>query len=171
MPIKLGLPKDNYWIELDHKVRLFVRPLTTALFEASRSRSRRLVAEFMEQNVELIKVGASIEGLPDLRTEGGRDGLAQLIFVQALAADAVVDWEGIVDNDSEPLAWSIARVEELMRHHGMADGFLVKYTRIHDALVVEGKGSRSSPPGISGADQTTARDADASASPAPPRGE
>ena len=39
--IRLTIPKEPYWIHLPHGVRVFVRPLTTAVYEAARARSPR----------------------------------------------------------------------------------------------------------------------------------
>ncbi|CAA7619678.1 hypothetical protein MTBSS4_250048 [Magnetospirillum sp. SS-4] len=40
--IRLSLPKEPYWLDLTHGVRVFVRPLTTAVYEAARSRGWRM---------------------------------------------------------------------------------------------------------------------------------
>lgn len=165
--IKLSLPKNPYWIDLPHGVRLYVRPLTMAVYEAARAKGSRLVADILQDHAEITMAGGTVEGLPDLNDEDARAGLSQFLFAQALAAAAIIRWEGVLSEDGDPMEVTEQSVADLMRYHDMAEGFLVKYTRSHAEAVSEGNASRPSPNGTTAAGRNIAEGAGSKDSPAP----
>ena len=165
--IRLSLPKDPYWIDLPHGVRLYVRPLTMAVYESARSKGARLARDILRDHAEIALAGGTVEGLPDLKDEDARAGLSQFLFAQALAVAAIIRWEGVLSEDGEPMETSEAAAADLMRYHDIAEEFLVKYTRSHAEAVAEGNASRPSPNGTSAAGRTIAGGAASKDSPVP----
>jgi len=168
--IRLDLPKEPYWMDMPHGVRLFVRPLTTAVYEAASARGRRLARQLCEEYAEVKAVGGSIEGLPDVSDPDAVAGLSQLIFVQALARSAVVAWEGVAAANGTRAPVTPGNVDALMLHHRVAEAFVVDYTRTLAELVSEGNASRPSPSGTSAAGRATAKGAGTAEAPAPAAG-
>ena len=165
--IRLDLPKAPYWMDLPHGVRLFVRPLSTTVYEAARARGARTARALLEEHAEIAAVGGNIEGLPDLSSEDAAAGLSQLIFAQALARTAIIRWEGVVDGEGSPAEVNDRTVNDLMLIHRMAEAFVLDYTRTHERLLVEGNASGLSPSGTSAVGPATATGADGTSSPAP----
>jgi hypothetical protein len=168
--IRLDLPKDPYWMDLPHGVRLLVRPLSTAVYEAARARGVRTARELLDEHAELAAVGGSIEGLPDLGSEDAAAGLSQLIFAQALARSAIIRWEGVLERDGSPAEVNDRTVNDLMLIHRMAEAFVIDYTRTHERLISEGNASGPSPNGTSAAGPAIATGAGGTAAPAPRAG-
>ena len=165
--IRLSLPKDPYWLDLPHGVRVFVRPLTTAIHEAARAKGARLAGDLVSEHAEIVMAGGSVEGLPDLEDRDAMAGLSQFLFVQALAVAAIIRWEGVLDEDGEPADVTDKAVCGLMRFHRMAEGFVLAYTRPHAEAVAEGNASRPSPNGTSAAGRTIAEGVASKDSPVP----
>jgi hypothetical protein len=165
--LKLVLPKEPYWLELSHGVRLMVRPLTTAVYESARRKSTRLVADLLRDHAEIELAGGSVEGLPDLNDTDAVEGVSQYLFAQALAMAGIVKWEGVGDEDGKPVDVSPETVARVMEVPRLAEEFLVEYTRPHEAMVSEGNASRPLPNGTMAGGRNTAKGAGKRASPAP----
>lgn len=143
-------------MDLPHGVRLFVRPLTTAVYEAARAKGARLAGEVLRDHAEIANAGGAVIGLPDLTDGDAVAGLSQFLFAQALAVAAITRWEGVLDNDGQPAAVTEKSVGELMCFHRLAEEFVLSYTRTHHEAVAEGNGFRPSPNGTSAAGQDIA---------------
>ncbi|TAN53767.1 MAG: hypothetical protein EPN26_06660 [Rhodospirillales bacterium] len=154
--IRLSLPKEPYWLDLPHGVRVFVRPLTTAVYEAARSRGWRMARAIAAEHADLKAAGADITGLPDLSDEDALAGLSQMLFAQGLARSAITKWEGVLDADDRPAEITDSAIAELMQLPRMAESFVVQYTETHEAVIAEGNVSRPAPNGTSAAGLTTA---------------
>jgi len=165
--IRLSLPKEPYWLDLPHGMRVFVRPLTTAIYEAARAKGARLASDVVSEHAEITMAGGSVEGLPDLEDRDAVLGLSQFLFAQALAVAAIIRWEGVLDEDDEPAEVTDKSVCDLMQFHRMAEEFVLAYTRTHTEAVAEGNASRPSPSGTSAAGRNTAGDAATKVSPVP----
>ncbi|CUW39673.1 conserved protein of unknown function [Magnetospirillum sp. XM-1] len=165
--IRLSIPKEPYWLDLPHGVRVFVRPLTTAVYEAARSRSWRMAREIAEEHADIRSAGGDVTGLPDLSDNDAVTGLSQLLFAQALARSAITRWEGVLGADDLPADVTEQAVADLMLIPRMAEAFVVSYTDTHEAVLAEGNASRPAPNGTSGAGRNTAEGAGKTTSPAP----
>lgn len=168
--IKLGLPRQRYWIDLGFGVRVEVRPLTTALYEAASARGRRMARSLAQQQSDALAAGVevdAIDGIGDLRDPDTLAGVSQMLFVQALAVGAIVAWEGVADADGNPAALTEANVCELMRISRMAERFAIEYTQFHAALAAEGNASAPGPNGTSTTGANTATGAEPKVSRAP----
>jgi hypothetical protein len=165
MAIKLGLPKKPYWIDLPQGVRVFVRPLTTAIYETAWASSQGWMRRLFDAKGDIEETGAVIEGLPDLTTEAGRQGYNNFLFAQALARDGILKWEGVledvVDDDGKPVLdendkpltksarLSPETIDDLMTWHAQAETFVKAYTQPFTDRIVEGNASGRSPSGTS----------------------
>ena len=176
MPVKLGIAKENYWLDLDVQaldqvepihLRLLVRPLTTATYAAARSRASRRLAALALEFTEVAAVGGDVTGLPDLDDEDERSGVAQMLFAQCLAVSAMVEWEGVEMDDDEPAPVKEENICELMRNRLVSDAFLEAYTRPYEQIASEGEGSGAEPSGTSATAPTTASNAETETIPAP----
>lgn len=165
--IRLSLPTEPYWLDLPHGVRLFVRPLDTAIYEAARQRGVRLARQIIQEHLEIKAAGGQVTGLPDFTDEDGLTGLSQMLFVQALARSAIIKWEGVGDKDGNPVDPTDETVATLMRIHRMAEEFSLAYTATHQGLIAEGNASRPAPNGISAAGLNTAEPATKKGCPVP----
>jgi len=154
--IRLTIPKEPYWIDLPHGVRVFVRPLTTAVYEAARARGWRMARAIAAEHADLKAAGADITGLPDLSDEDALAGLSQMLFAQGLARSAITKWEGVLDEADKPAEITDAAIADLMQLPRMAEGFVVQYTETHEAVIAEGNVSRPAPNGTSAAGRNTA---------------
>ena len=157
--IKLSFPTDPYWLELPHDVRVFVRPLTTAVYEAARAKGWRLAGEALAEHTVIEAVGGTVDGLPDLADNDGAAGLSQFVFAVALAQHAIIEWDGVLDEALNAVEAEPENVQMFMSLPKMAEAFVSKYCATHDQVVQEGNVSGSAPNGISATDPTTAGDA------------
>lgn len=149
MAIRLGLPKNPYWIDLPQGVRVKVRPLTTAIYETALASGRAHVRRLVDARDDIEEQGAEIEGLPDLNTEEGRAGYANFLFAQALARGAILEWTGVLNEDGTEAEPSPAAIDELMIWHDCAETFVKAYTQPFISRIVEGNASGTLPSGTS----------------------
>lgn len=143
MGIVLNLPKDPYWINLAHGVRVKVNPCDTARLEAAKFYGQTHGQALVEEKEDLQSIGAEVLGIPSLKDTADRYGLSQMLFIQCLARSAIIDWKGVNLPGDPPVPAIVddANVAMLMRIHKMADEFLEKYTRSHAEMVLEGNAS------------------------------
>lgn len=171
--IKLSkqLPKEPFWIDLLYGVRWKVRPFTTAIGEAAGARSASMLAKLREEIRDIRESGGEVTGLPDLDDEDEATGLARQYYYQSLAVSALVEWEGVEDEETtDPAPYTR---ENLLLLTGvlprLLQEFVIKYTAPYDRMIAEGNGLPAVLTGISGqgAAGNTAPTVAASATPAP----
>lgn len=97
--IKLNLKREEYWLDLGHGVRLKVRPATTALI-----------------------MGARVAALKEAEeaTDAGQRSAA---LIKELALLAVLEWEGVGDDENKPADVTPEAVSALMDLWPIADAF------------------------------------------------
>ena len=143
--IRIQLSPEPQWLDLGHGVRLQLLPLTTALMVATRS-------------------DAAVQ---DLAADASNDTRAA-IFAAALARRAVVDWEGVGDEDGNVLPVSPEGIDALLSLWPIFEAFNLHYVSRGMLLDAEKNGSALSPTGTSVGATATARRAEASVQTAPP---
>lgn len=138
--LKLDLSNAPRWLDLAPGVRVRLLPLTTALMVATRN-------------------DPTIETLPDEATNEDR----ALVFAKALARRAVLEWEGVGDEDGEPLDLSPEGIDALLDMWPIFEAFQEGY--VAKALVLEREKNVSapSPTGTSAGATGTAKPAKARA--------
>lgn len=157
------LPREPYDLPpLPHGARLRVRPLETAVYEAARIKTTRLIAGLKAQAADAATVGARLEGLPDLSDGDYLEGYRQFIFTVCLAQSAVIggtcpDEAGnVVDIGKLDPSARDALVADIMRRHDMAEAFIVVYTGPWSELESEKNGSSPAPNGGTAAGENDA---------------
>lgn len=124
--LRLNLARDASWIDLKLGVRVKVEPLTTAIMVAARTDpALRTIAS----------------GLPD-------DSIA-VIFAKAIAARAIVDWEGVGDADGTPIPVSPEAIDALLDLWPIFETFQSAYVAKGLELEAEKNASPLSPIGSS----------------------
>ena len=113
--IDLSQRSEPYDLELPYGLRVTVRPLTTAGMAAAQGAARRAVEAIERQARERTEAGLTPDGLPDLSTEGGRDGFYQAQLIRELAVRHVTGWTGVglEGGPAPPIPENIAAVMEL----------------------------------------------------------
>ncbi|MCJ2009806.1 hypothetical protein [Methylobacterium sp. J-092] len=107
---KLTAPSDEpVWLDLVAGVRIRVRPATVAAIVVAQAEAGKVFRAD----------GADAD--PDT---GSKAGIA---MVRSLARFAIVEWEGVGDEDSEPAAVTPQNVEALMRVWPAYDAFDRRY--------------------------------------------
>ncbi len=159
MPIILNIPTEPYWLGLPGEIKILVRPCTTAIFEAGRAKGSRLCGELLQEHEDITNAGGKVEGLPDLNDPDAVIGLSQYLFVSAMASAAIIEWEGVIDEEGNLVELAEKSVSELMRFQLVADAFLAKYLSKQTELITEGNASGLSPNGTSAGALNTAKDA------------
>lgn len=138
--LKLDLSNAPRWLDLAPGVRVRLLPLTTALMVATRN-------------------DPTIEDLPDEATNEDR----ALVFAKALARRAVLEWEGVGDEDGEPLDVSPEGIDALLDIWPIFEAFQEGYVAKALVLEREKNASAPSPTGTSAGATGTAKPAKARA--------
>jgi hypothetical protein len=132
--LRLNLAREASWLDLALGVRVKVEPLTTAIMVAARTDPA---------------VRAIAPGTPD-------DSIA-VIFAKAIAARAIVDWEGVGDADGVPIPVSPEAIDALLDLWPIFEKFQTAYVAKGLELEAEKNVSPPSPIGSSAGAKDTAR--------------
>lgn len=155
--IRLNLPKEPYWLDLGHGVRVKVRAPSTAIAAAVRAAASRRVDALRKDLEERKRAGVPLDGLPDLDDPDVREGHLQLVTAQSYARFAIVEWEGVLAAEGdEPAPVTPQAVDDLMQIYAIAVAFVSLYLQPLDVLVDEGNALRPAPSGTSAAGPDTA---------------
>lgn len=150
--IRLGLPRDERWLDLPDGVRVRVKPLTTAVYQAAVATAQRQSLELSEDLGLIDAVGGRVVDLPNARhTKEMVSGLTYQFMVQALAVHAITAWEGVGDADGNAAPVTEANIIALVRDFPLLSAdFLSQYAAPHEAVSAEGNGLPASQNGTSG---------------------
>lgn len=149
MAVRLGIPKEPYWLDLGYGVRLLVKPPTTPVYNEARQTAAIGLREVLDARQTIEEAGAEVADLPNLETEAGRVAFYNFCFVRALAQAAVIDWEGVLDEDGAEAPVTPSTVRQLVEFHTIAEGFIAAFAKPVLDRLVEGNGSALSPAGTS----------------------
>ena len=113
--LDLSAPKTPFDLALPYGLSVPVRPLTTAGMAAAQAAARRAVEAIERQARERSEAGLPLDGLPDLRDEGERDGFYQAQLIRELAVRHITAWSGVglEGGPAPPTPQNIAAVMEL----------------------------------------------------------
>lgn len=148
--LRLDIPDQPYWLELEAGPRLYVRPLQTPQYNVAKARNVEALRKMVEERQGILETGGKVDHLPDISDEAARQGFAEFLFTVALAQSAIMEWEGVGDEAGEPIPVSHEAVARLMRIPTIADDFIKQYTRHYETILSEGE---SSPAGANGTSQ------------------
>jgi hypothetical protein len=93
--IDLAQRPEPYDMMLPYGLKVTVKPLTTAGMAAAHAAARRAVEAIERQGRERTETGLALDGLPDLSTEGERDGFYQAQLIRELAVRHITGWTGV----------------------------------------------------------------------------
>ena len=165
--LKLNLPKESYWLALPAQVELFVKPLTSALMQAAQAQAVKELLALREARQQLEETGQDVSHLPDLTDHDIRHSLSEIALTKALARLAILDWKGVLAEDSDEVApITPETVNHLMDFWFIAQDFYRQYHATLTVLEREGNDSRLAANGISAAGHATADNAPTTISPA-----
>ncbi|MDW4551516.1 hypothetical protein R5H32_19395 [Defluviimonas sp. D31] len=134
--IRLNLSNRPEWLNLLPGLRVLVAPLTTALMVAARA-------------------DPTLSALPD--TASTED--MALAMAKAVARLAILDWEGVGDDDDKPLPLSPEGIDALLEIWPVFEAFQAQYVARGLMLDQEKNASAPSPTGPSAGATATARPA------------
>jgi hypothetical protein len=137
------------WVNLGHGVRVYCHPFTAALMLAIRADYRREIADLPKDGEPLHPEDLGLR------------------FNQTVARHAICDWEGVGDEDGNPIACTPEGVAALMGLYQFVKAFEVAYVTPRMTLDAEKNGSSPAPNGTSAGARTTADGATAPAKSAP----
>jgi len=93
--IDLAQRSQPYEIALPYGLSVTVKPLTTAGMAGAQAAARQAVEAIERQARERTEAGLPLDGLPDLSTEGERDGFYQAQLIRELARRHITSWAGV----------------------------------------------------------------------------
>ena len=148
--IKLGKTTSSAsWIEMASGVRFKLKPLTTSLMMAARKHP--LVVEIRDDAAELDDTSLAVP------------------MACAVAELALEDWDGVGDEDGEPVDPSPAYIQQILeQNYPIFEAFQTKYVADGLHIAQEKKGSTRSLNGISAEEQSIASTAMSDATTVPP---
>jgi hypothetical protein len=158
--LKTSTDAQPTWLDLPHGVRVQVPPLNVAVLRAAEYRSMKAYAAGKE--ALCIPDGAELEDDQIAELEG--------IFAQARIrslAGKILAWEGVSDENGEPLPLSPEALDAFASHPAVASAFVRAYEAETVKLVAEKNGSETSGSGDPVAASNTAEPAPADAPSAP----
>lgn len=143
--LKLNLKTDAYWIDLPGKVRVKVKPISTAVMSAAQAMA-------LEEYRRMVDGGDL-----DPANECLRKGTSESLLITALAKLAIIEWEGVLASDSDsPAPVTDQTVADLMDIWLIAQDFLKAYVMQFKLLETEGNVSAPAANGTSAAAAPTA---------------
>ena len=149
-------------------LQITVKALTTAGMAAAQAAARRVVEAIERQARERTEAGLALDGLPDLSTEGERDGFYQAQLIRELAVRHITRWTGVelTGGPAPPTRENIAAVTEL---YPVGERFCQEFTLRQVLLNAAKNGFGPSAAGISSRAEgpNTAGPAATTACPAP----
>jgi len=134
--IRLNLTATPQWLDLGADLRLLVGPLTTALMVSARA-------------------DPAIEALP----EGATQEALALAMAKAVARRAVLDWEGVGDDEGNAVSVTPEGIDALLEIWPVFESFQTQYVAKGLILDTEKNVSAPSPTGPSAVATDTARPA------------
>ena len=154
--LKLKIPKEAYWIECGSGVRVKVRPLTSPLFYQARAFMEHRLREVGEASLKELKQA------PSLENGVKRQALAEQYLTCGLARAGIINWEGILEADSDsPAPLTPEKVDEVFENFwSIAEVFRQQYTGLWEMLEQEKNGSGLVSTGTSETGRSTAKGAE-----------
>jgi hypothetical protein len=125
--IDLSQRREPYELELPYGLRVTVRPLTTAGMAAAQAAARRAVEAIERQARERTDAGLTPDGLPDLATEGERDGFYQTQLIRELAIRHVTSWTS-VELEGGPAPPTPENIAAVMEVYPVGERFFQEFT-------------------------------------------
>jgi hypothetical protein len=139
---------DGYEIALPYGLSVAVKPLTTTGMAAAQAAARRAVEAIERQARERTEAGLALDGLPDLSSEGERDGFYQAQLIRELAVRHITAWSG-VELESAPAPLTPANIAAVTELYPVGERFFQEFTLRQVLLNTAKNGSGLSAAGTS----------------------
>lgn len=159
--LKLKIQKEPYWLDLGMGVRVKVRPCTSSVFYEAKAFMNEKIANTVQKLKEIKENGVQDKTLPDLENQTKREAYADQQLILGLALAGIIEWEGILEADSDEKApLTPEKIEELFTNFwSVTETFRQQYCGIQEILEAEKNASSPEPTGISASGVPTAKDA------------
>jgi hypothetical protein len=125
--IDLSQGAEPYELELPYGLCVTVKPLTTAGMAACQAAARRAVEAIERQARERQDAGLPLDGLPDLASDGERDGFYQTQLIRELAVRHITDWTG-VELKGGPAPPTPENIVSVMELYPVGERFFQEFT-------------------------------------------
>jgi hypothetical protein len=146
--IDLAQQSGPYEISLPYGLTVTVKPLTTAGMATAQAGARRAVEAIERQAREREETGLQLDGLPDLSTEGERDGFYQAQLIRELAVRHIRSWTG-VEFGGGPAPPTPENISAVMDLYPVGERFFQEFTLRQVLLNAAKNGSGPSAAGTS----------------------
>ena len=146
--IDLAQRSEPYEIALPYGLSVTVKPLTTAGMAVAQAVTRRAVEAIERQARERTDAGLPLDGLPDLASEGERDGFYQAQLIRELAARHIASWTG-VELEGGPAPPTPENIAAVMNLYPVGERFFQEFTLRQVLLNAAKNGSGLSAAGTS----------------------
>ena len=147
--LRLTPQTESRWIDLPRfGARIRIRPLSTAVMAAARGEASKRVAMLWREAEAQEQAGFPPDPTgPSFANPIWRDGVVRQYFAAALLRYAAEAWEGVADQDGNPLLLDAVAAEAFAAHDEAASAFLDAALAPIEALAAEGNASAPSSPG------------------------
>lgn len=157
--LRLNVQRGPFWLDLIDGVRVEVLPLSTEV----RMRATQAIALTGGKVVASDDADGEIDA-----ADHGPDAITRdIVYMRALAAQAIIAWEGVGDEAGEPAPVTPENVTAFLDMYPLYQAFYIGYVLPGMRVVTEGNGSAPSPNGTSAGAETTAPPVPASVPNAP----
>lgn len=139
--LRLKKQTESRWIDLPNGVRIKVRPLSTAYLTAARSEAVKRIAAMQKEEEDKVAAGFPVDPSgPTFANANFRNGVAQQMLAETLLRYLGEEWEGVGDENGEPLPIDAASAQAFAALDDMAAAFLAAVLAPLDAVSAEGNG-------------------------------
>jgi hypothetical protein len=146
--LDLSTPKAPFDIALPYGLLVTVTPLTTADMVAAQGAARRAVEAIERQARERTAAGLGLDGLPDVSTDGERDGFYQAQLIRELSVRHIMSWTG-VELGGGPAPPTPENITAAMELYPVGERFFQEFTLRQVLLNAAKNGCGPSAAGIS----------------------
>lgn len=160
--LRLTVSREPRWLDVIPGVRVQVRPIETATSEAAFADALERIRPLVAAAEDAAKAGTPLS--PEGRSGANAawiQGLQWQFLIEAHARYGIVAWEGLGDDNGEPLPVTPAACAAFAAHPSLGREFYRKYRAELDAVDAEGNASAPSPDGATAGAPITATGATA----------
>lgn len=127
-------------IDLACGIVLLCLPFSSFINEKAKIIAAEWVSALSEGELVVNDLNGEIIGLPDGNDAVSQVALGRSLFTEALAGEAVKDWENVIDLETgDELELTYDNVRGLMRSAQISEEFHRKYTMEFNFFLIEGK--------------------------------
>lgn len=136
--ISLKIQKEPYWLELGYKVKVKVKPCTSAVFYQAKAYMNQKIAAIASEYKKNQDIGVATD-LPNLDDIKFREAFADENLTIGMAIAGIIDWEGVLEANNENKAeLTETKIEELFSNFWLiAENFRNQYCGIREVLEAE----------------------------------